>query len=204
MAALKAPENLQVFPSDKALIVNWLPIIDEALGGYSISMTDEAGTLKSIAITKDSTSISIDNLTNGEKYSIAIASVTDEGIGEYSIPAVGVPDNTRPAEPQQVNSPTSPEPLTPQAIPPVKLAMVIDGEVVDVLFTDERLAAIFLSAPTVVDVTDATSEVKAGYLFDAQTRMFSIPPISIDTTNLTGEVNNLPPMGTPNTPPAGN
>ena len=172
--------------------------------GYSISITDEAGTLKSIAITKDSTSISIDNLTNGEKYSISIASVTDEGIGEYSIPVVGVPDNTRPVEPPQVNTSTSPEPLTPQAVPPVKLAMVIDGEVVDVLFTDERLAAIFLSAPTVVDVTDATSEVKAGYLFDAKTRMFSIPPISIDTTNLTGELNNLAPMGTPNIPPTVN
>lgn len=37
--------------------------------------------------------------------------------------------------------------------PPIKVAFVIDGEVVDVLHTDERLAAIFLSNPTVIDVT---------------------------------------------------
>jgi hypothetical protein len=38
-------------------------------------------------------------------------------------------------------------------MPPIKLAFVLDGEVVDVLHTDERLAAIFLSNPTVVNVT---------------------------------------------------
>lgn len=40
------------------------------------------------------------------------------------------------------------------ALPPVKIAFVIDGEVQDVLHTDERLGAIFLSQPTIVDVTD--------------------------------------------------
>lgn len=39
-------------------------------------------------------------------------------------------------------------------IPPIKIAFVIDGEVVDVLHTDSRLAAIFLSDPKIVDVTD--------------------------------------------------
>ena len=39
-------------------------------------------------------------------------------------------------------------------LPPVKLAFVIDGTVVDVLHTDDRLAAIFLSQPTIIDVTD--------------------------------------------------
>ena len=37
--------------------------------------------------------------------------------------------------------------------PPVKIAFIIDGKVVDVLHTDERLAAIFLSDPVVIDVT---------------------------------------------------
>lgn len=37
--------------------------------------------------------------------------------------------------------------------PPVKVAFIIDGKVVDVLHTDERLASIFLSDPIVIDVT---------------------------------------------------
>lgn len=37
--------------------------------------------------------------------------------------------------------------------PPVKIAFIIDGKVVDVLHTDERLASIFLSDPVVIDVT---------------------------------------------------
>jgi hypothetical protein len=40
------------------------------------------------------------------------------------------------------------------ALPPVKVAFVIDGNVVDVLHTDERLSAIFLSDPLVIDVTE--------------------------------------------------
>jgi len=39
-----------------------------------------------------------------------------------------------------------------------KIALIIDNEVVDVIRTDERLAAIFLSNPTIVDVTDHTDE----------------------------------------------
>jgi hypothetical protein len=40
-----------------------------------------------------------------------------------------------------------------QNVPPNKIAFIIDGEVVDVLHTDDRLAAIFLSDPQVIDVT---------------------------------------------------
>lgn len=43
---------------------------------------------------------------------------------------------------------------TEQQMPPMKIAFVLDGTVVDVLHTDERLAAIFLSGPTIVDVTE--------------------------------------------------
>ena len=39
-------------------------------------------------------------------------------------------------------------------LPPVKIAFIIDGIVVDVLHTDDRLGAIFLSEPTIVDVSE--------------------------------------------------
>ena len=39
-------------------------------------------------------------------------------------------------------------------LPPIKIAFIIDGEVVDVLHTDERLGSIFLSQPVILDVTD--------------------------------------------------
>lgn len=41
----------------------------------------------------------------------------------------------------------------PEEMPPVKLAFVIDGQVVDIIHTDERFASIFLSQPLVLDVT---------------------------------------------------
>ena len=44
--------------------------------------------------------------------------------------------------------------MTTPEFPPVKIAFVIDGEVADVLHTDERLGAIFLSQPMIVDVTE--------------------------------------------------
>jgi len=37
--------------------------------------------------------------------------------------------------------------------PPIKLAIILDGTVVDIIHTDERFAAIWLSNPIVVDVT---------------------------------------------------
>jgi hypothetical protein len=66
-------------------------------------------------------------------------------------------------------------------LPPVKIAFVIDGKVVDILHTDDRLASIFLSDPVVVDVTDpaASSGAKAlvGDYYDAETGSFSpVPP----------------------------
>ena len=39
-------------------------------------------------------------------------------------------------------------------VPPNKIAFVIDGMVVDVLHSDDRLAAIFLSEPKMFDVTE--------------------------------------------------
>jgi hypothetical protein len=39
-------------------------------------------------------------------------------------------------------------------LPPIKVAFVIDGQVVEVFHTDERLSAILLSNPTIIDATE--------------------------------------------------
>jgi hypothetical protein len=58
-------------------------------------------------------------------------------------------------------------------LPPTKIALIIDGEVLDVLHTDDRLAAIFLSQPTIVDVTDwflaNEGQSLAGATYDGET-----------------------------------
>ena len=65
-----------------------------------------------------------------------------------------------------------------------KIALIIDNEVVDVIRTDERLAAIFLSNPTIVDVTDHTDEngnfdimVTPPSTYNPETQEFT-PPIT--------------------------
>lgn len=66
-----------------------------------------------------------------------------------------------------------------QELPPNKIAFIIDGEVVDVLHTDDRLAAIFLSDPQVVDVTSVYEQSPnpdinmTGWTYDGQN--FSYP-----------------------------
>jgi len=50
---------------------------------------------------------------------------------------------------------TTPENTGPGIVmPPHKVAFVIDGKVQDIIHTEDRLAAIMLSNPTIVDVTD--------------------------------------------------
>lgn len=71
----------------------------------------------------------------------------------------------------------------PEALvmPPVKIAFIIDGKVVDVLHTDERLSAIFLSDPVVIDVSEWYSNpenankslVDASYSQETQTFLFN-------------------------------
>ena len=60
---------------------------------------------------------------------------------------------------------------------PVKIAYVIDNQVVDILHTDERLGAIFLSNPIVIDVSDkfdnGSSEISVGTHYDPLTGQFS-------------------------------
>jgi hypothetical protein len=54
-------------------------------------------------------------------------------------------------------------------LPKQKVAFVIDGEVIDILHTDQRLAAIFLSEPLILDVSDkfVVGEVPGVWIGDA-------------------------------------
>lgn len=64
-------------------------------------------------------------------------------------------------------------------LPPVKIAFIIDNEVVDILHTDDRLAAIFLSEPVIKDVTPLQpfeeSNVAVGAIYDPKTDTYSRP-----------------------------
>lgn len=70
---------------------------------------------------------------------------------------------------------------SPTNVPPYKIAFVIDGELVDILHTQDRLAAIFLSNPTIVDVTDELTAdpagLRPGMKYDAETGKFSNPTV---------------------------
>lgn len=46
------------------------------------------------------------------------------------------------------------------------LAFVIDGEVADTLQTDDRLAAIFLSKPQIVEFDREKDDVRSGMKYD--------------------------------------
>ena len=63
--------------------------------------------------------------------------------------------------------------------PPIKLAFIIDGEVADILHTDERLSAIFLSNPLILDVTEKYAadpkSIMPTFLYDAATGEFTAP-----------------------------
>lgn len=60
-----------------------------------------------------------------------------------------------------------------QAVPKT-IAFAIDGVVVDILRTDERLAAIFLSQPVVLDVTgeDGNPTIEVGYVYNEETQTY--------------------------------
>jgi hypothetical protein len=60
---------------------------------------------------------------------------------------------------------------------PKKIAFVVDGTVLDILHTDERLAAIFLSQPQILDVTENGESLRAavGNIYDESTQKF-MPP----------------------------
>jgi hypothetical protein len=63
--------------------------------------------------------------------------------------------------------------------PPVTLVYLIDNTVVDILRTDERLAAIMLSNPVILDLSDveALPEINAvvGATYDPEKKIFTLP-----------------------------
>jgi hypothetical protein len=65
-------------------------------------------------------------------------------------------------------------------VPPRRLAFIIDEEVVEVLHTDDRLAAILLSDPLAVDVTDSVPNdiirELVGKLYNKKTQEFTDKP----------------------------
>jgi hypothetical protein len=71
--------------------------------------------------------------------------------------------------------------MTEQDKTPIKLAFILDGEVTDVLHTDERLAAIFTSNPIVIDVSqrfiDDPLSVATGAKYDSETGIFTEPEV---------------------------
>ena len=65
----------------------------------------------------------------------------------------------------------------PAETPPVKIAFVLDGQVADILHTDERLASIFLSNPIIIDVTGnlygSGGTVNVGASYNEETKEFT-------------------------------
>jgi len=64
------------------------------------------------------------------------------------------------------------------SLPPIKLAFILDGEVVDILHTDERLSAIFTSNPLILDVSNSWSEsnelIRVGSKYNYETKEFFV------------------------------
>ena len=64
---------------------------------------------------------------------------------------------------------------------PVQLALIISDKVVDVLHTDERISAIFLNNPTIIDVSDWYSDPEninknlVEALYNQETQEFLLP-----------------------------
>lgn len=59
---------------------------------------------------------------------------------------------------------------------PHKLALVIDGVVQDMLTCDMRLAAILLSSPTILDVSEIRNDANIlGWEYDSETNKLSPP-----------------------------
>lgn len=79
-------------------------------------------------------------------------------------------------------------------LPPIKLGFILDGEVADILHTDERLAAIFTSNPLIVNVTGQLIEnggiVKIGTKWNYELEQFipeEIEPVVEEQENTTSE-----------------
>jgi len=79
-------------------------------------------------------------------------------------------------------------------VPPARIAFILDGVVQDVLNTDDRLAAIFLSQPKIVDVTEISESefITSGYLYDEVSNTFTRPEVSVETTPVPSDVVTVP------------
>jgi hypothetical protein len=65
---------------------------------------------------------------------------------------------------------------TPRVLPPNIVAYVIDNQVVQTIHVDERMAAVVLSEPLVIDVTELGKQgVQNGDIYDPETGTFSRP-----------------------------
>lgn len=65
--------------------------------------------------------------------------------------------------------------MTENQLPPMKIAFVIDNKVVDILHTDERLAAIMLSEPVILDVTgeNGSQNAHVGDTYNPENQTFT-------------------------------
>lgn len=82
-----------------------------------------------------------------------------------------------------------------------RIAFIIDGVVQDVLNTDERLAAIFLSQPTIVDVSENQENmfITHGWSYDEDSQTFTAPAEEAVTIYPEGSSDDTPTP--PNTTP---
>lgn len=72
---------------------------------------------------------------------------------------------------------------TPSNTTPVKLAFILDNEVVDIIHTDERLSSIFLSQPKIINITNLLNEnpgfIMVGTKYDPNIDKFEFPEPAI-------------------------
>ena len=66
-------------------------------------------------------------------------------------------------------------PTEEEVIAMSKIALVIDNEVVDVMYCQERLASILLSSPLVLDISERVlnEQISVGYSYNADSDTFT-------------------------------
>jgi hypothetical protein len=69
----------------------------------------------------------------------------------------------------------NPTPTTPDSLPPNCVAFIIDGVVQDIIYCQDRFAAILTSNPKIIQVTGEKSAVMVGYEYDESTNSIVNP-----------------------------
>ena len=114
-----------------------------------------------------------------------VENVTDEEGNQFA----WVGDDYDPTTHSFSRAGVSPESLVDQSVNPIKIAFIVDNVVVDILHTDERLAAMLLSDPVVINVTgeDGNQIAQYGDIYDPSTQSFTKPegegerpPVQVD------------------------